>query len=161
MLDALFMTSWWIHSDAYTNCDPLSASYHYLNSSWDLNNETIHAARPRKCAHDPLHNGIAVSEGESSCTTHVPAHTHVDLPLEQEGHPEPLAVSAPTPAYEGATFSDTDMENNPILHLSLQDTTSWLLDTVAHTDFMNQPSNILEAPPSPIPAPMTLGDDGA
>ena len=38
MLDALFTTSWWIHSDAYTDCDPLSTSHHYLDSSWDLTN---------------------------------------------------------------------------------------------------------------------------
>ena len=108
-----------------------------------------------------MHNRMAVSKGESCCTSHDQAHTHVDLPLEQEGHPEPLAVSAPAPAYEGAVFSDTDMENNPTLHLSLQDTTSWLLDTVATADFMNQPGNILKAPSSPILALMTLEDDGA
>ena len=42
MLDALFVTSQWIHSDAYSDCDPLTTSHHYLDSSWDFANETIH-----------------------------------------------------------------------------------------------------------------------
>ena len=125
MLDALFATSQWIHSDVYTDCDLLTASHHYLDSSWDLAKETLHATCLRKCAHDPLHNGIADSEGDSRHTSHVPpAQTNVDPPLEQEGHPEPLVVSAPALAYEGATFSGTDIENNSMPNPSLQDTTS-------------------------------------
>ena len=82
MLDALFVTSWWIHTDAYLDCDPLSNTHHYLDNSWDLTNETIHATHLRKCACDQSHNGMAVSKGESRRTSHNLAHTHVDLPLE-------------------------------------------------------------------------------
>ena len=74
--------SQWIHTDAYLDCDPLSTTHHYLDSSWDLTSETIHAAHLRKCACDQLHNGMAVSKGESSRTSHDQAQTNVDLPLE-------------------------------------------------------------------------------
>ena len=124
MLDTLFITSQWIHSDAYTNCDPLTTSHYYLDSSWDFANETIHAACPRKRAHDSLHQRIADSEGDTRSTSHIPAQQTVEPPLSQEGHPAPLVASAPTPASEGATFSDNDHENNPLTNLSSQNTIS-------------------------------------
>jgi hypothetical protein len=36
MLDDLFKTSQWHHSNAYTGCDSPSATHHYFDSSWDL-----------------------------------------------------------------------------------------------------------------------------
>ena len=156
------ISSQWIHSDTYTNCDLLTTSHHYLDSSWDFANETIHATCLRKHAHDLLHHRIADSKGDTHSTSHIMAQQTVDPPLKQEGHPAPLVVSAPAPASKGATFSDTDIENDPLPNPSSQNTTiSWLLDTVDHADFMNQPDNILKAPPLPIPAPMTLGKQGA
>ena len=41
MLDMLFLTSQWVHSDAYSDCDTPSTTHHYFDSSWDLANETI------------------------------------------------------------------------------------------------------------------------
>ena len=113
MLDACFIASQWIHSHAYSDCDLLTTFHHYLNSSWDFENKTVYAACSRKCAHDPLHNPIAVSKGDSSSTSHALAHHSVAPPLEQEGHPVPLVVSTPAPASEGAVLSDTALQTTP------------------------------------------------
>ena len=43
MLDALFLTSEWVHSDAYSDDDELCTTHHYFDSSWDLAQETIQA----------------------------------------------------------------------------------------------------------------------
>ena len=161
MLDALFVTSQWIHSDAYSDCDLLTTSHHYLDSSWDFKNKTVHAARPRKHARDPLHNPVAVSEGDSSSTSHTLAHHPVAPPLEQEGHPVPLAVSTPAPASKGAALSDTALETTPQPNPSLQNSIQRLPDPVDQAGLMNQQDNIIEAPPLPILALMTLGEHGA
>jgi hypothetical protein len=48
MLDALFATSEWIHTDAYSDDLEPQSTHHYFDSSWDHAQETIQAARPRK-----------------------------------------------------------------------------------------------------------------
>ena len=52
MLDALFATSEWVHSEAYLDDMELCTTHHYFNSSWDLAQEMIHATCPRKCTCD-------------------------------------------------------------------------------------------------------------
>ena len=108
------ITSRWIHSDAYTDCDPLTTSHHCLNSSWDFANETIHATHLRKCARDSSHNNIADSEGDTHSTSHVLAQRTIEPPLEQNGHSGPLAVSTPAPLYEGAVSLEFLLDDNHI-----------------------------------------------
>ena len=67
------------------------------------------------------------------------AHQPVELPLEQEGHPAPLAASAPAPASEGAALSDIALKNTPMTNPSSQNPISQLLDTVDQAGLMNQP----------------------
>ena len=94
-----------------------TTSHHYFDSSWDFTNETIHAARSRKRARDLSHKHVTVSEGAANSTSHAQAFQPVVPPLEQEGHPAPLVVSTPSPAYEGVALSDdvpeTDQQSNP------------------------------------------------
>jgi hypothetical protein len=74
MLDKLFTTSAWRHSDSYSNSDLPEASHHYFDSSWDLafalaqaNSQRKHESNTRKRAHDSLSNPeISQSKGVHS-----------------------------------------------------------------------------------------------
>jgi hypothetical protein len=48
MLNDLFQSSRWQHTDAHSECDLPIASHHYFNSSWDLAFEQAQAASPHK-----------------------------------------------------------------------------------------------------------------
>jgi hypothetical protein len=76
MLDTLFESSSWQHTDMYTGCDHPAATHHYFDSSWDLAFERAHAnsqrdhetrqanGTSRKRARDYMLNpGTSVSEG--------------------------------------------------------------------------------------------------
>jgi hypothetical protein len=48
MLDELFQTSRWQHTDAYADCDLPITSHHYYDNSWDLAFEQAQAASQRE-----------------------------------------------------------------------------------------------------------------
>ena len=48
MLDNLFKTSQWHHTDDYSGSNSPSTIHHYFNSSWDLAYESSHAASQQK-----------------------------------------------------------------------------------------------------------------
>jgi hypothetical protein len=120
MLDVLFLTSEWVHSDAYSDDNEPRTTHHYFDSSWDLAQEMTHAARPRKRTRDHLQHEMPASEGASGSNSHAHVPRNVDLPMERNGHSGPLAVSTPAPANEGAASSDSISETDSIAHPGLQ-----------------------------------------
>ena len=83
MLDALFITSEWVHSNAYSDDIKPHTTHHYFNSSWDLAQEMIQAARPHKCMMCSCsQQEVPLSEGVSSNCGHVPMLHYVDLSVE-------------------------------------------------------------------------------
>jgi transposase InsO family protein len=116
MLDTLFETSQWRHSDMYSDSEFPAASHHYFDSSWDVSYERAYAnsqreheqrqnnGQSRKRALDSLSlPGIAISEGATSL---VKAPSIGALPLRKNGHSDSLVNAAPAPDPEGAVFSD-------------------------------------------------------
>jgi hypothetical protein len=50
MLDNLFATSQWQHTDTYSECDSPATTHHYFDSSWDLAYKSAQAAS--QCKHE-------------------------------------------------------------------------------------------------------------
>jgi hypothetical protein len=50
MLDNLFQTSQWHHTDNYSGCDFPATTHYYFDSSWDLAYESAHATS--QCKHE-------------------------------------------------------------------------------------------------------------
>jgi hypothetical protein len=166
MLDKLFTTSAWRHSDSYSNSDLPEASHHYFDSSWDLafaraqaNSQREHESNTRKRAHDSLsHPEISQSEGvHSTSPVQVPT-TRASSPLRTNGHSDSLATTHPAPDPEGAVISDivSDDDNSTLDPL---DTPMRLFDESAELATQRPPT--LEASPLPVSARTPLGDDDA
>jgi hypothetical protein len=174
MLDDLFKSSQWHHSDAYSGCDSPSATHHYFDSSWDLAYKSAQAAsqreheqcqangssRKRTCASSSS-TTVPLSEGASSRPGHVSALPPDHLPSRTNGHSDSIAASSPTSLSKGATSS----------HILTEDTTQEH-STPCSQVFSSRPSNdtadlanqlhlSFEAPPSPVLAKTTIGDDNA
>jgi hypothetical protein len=159
MLYTLFSTSEWIHTDAYSDDFESRSTHHYFDSSWDLAQTTIPAARPRKRTHHCLSKEIPLSEGVSNTSSHAPVPSQVDPSVERTGHSGPSAASTPVPCPKGTVFSDGIPETNPSAHPSSQTSALRSLDDCA--DVANQHSSTIEAPPSYVPATTATGDDSA
>ena len=123
MLDALFVTSEWVHSDEYLDDIKLHTTHHYFNSSWDLMQETIQATCPCKHTGDCLQQEVPLSKGVSSNHSHVPVPHHVDLSVERNSHSRTSATLTPVPAHKGAASSDSIPETDSHTHPSLQGST--------------------------------------
>ena len=159
MLDALFLTSEWVHSDAYSDEDEPHTTHHYFDSSWDLAQEMIQAAQPCKCTCDHSQHEMPASKGVSGSNSHEHVPCNIDLPMERNGYAGPLAVSTPAPANKGAVSSDSISETDSKAHPGSQASALQLLDDSA--DLMNQQPCIIEASPSPVVAMTLIGDDSA
>jgi hypothetical protein len=117
MLDNLFQTSQWWHSDEYTDHESPFAMHQYFDSSWDLAVERAQASSQRE--HEPRQSGTSrkrardssstsetsVSEGAQRCTSSA-APSMCVLPLRRNGHSDSLAKTPPAPDPEGAVFSN-------------------------------------------------------
>ena len=118
MLNALFVTSEWVHSDAYLDDNNLHTTHHYFDSSWDLvAKEMIQAAHLHKCTYNCSQQEVPCSEGVSNDSGHVSVPQHVDLSVKRNGHSGTPVISTPVPAHEGAVTSDgipeTDSQPQP------------------------------------------------
>ena len=120
MLDALFVTSEWVHSDTYSDDIKPYTTHHYFDSSWDLEQEMIQAAHPHKHPHDHLQQELPLTKGVSSNHGHVPVPHQVDLPVERNGHSSTPVTSTPVPAHEGAANSNSIPETDSHTHPSSQ-----------------------------------------
>ena len=159
MLDALFLTSEWVHSDAYLDDDDPHTTHHYFDSSWDLTQEMIQAAQPCKHTCDHLQHEKPVSKRVSGSSSHMHVPHNVNLPMQRNGHSRPSAVSTPVPANEGAVSSDSISETDTNTPPSSQESALLLLDDSA--DLANQHPSIIKASPSPVLAMTLIGDDSA
>jgi hypothetical protein len=109
MLDTLFLSSRWQHTDMYSNCDPSIASHHYFDASWDLAFERDYASSQREHetrqsngkSRKRAHNS-SVSEGNTSHTLAPPIGAS---PLRRNSHSHSSANSPPAPDPKGAVFS--------------------------------------------------------
>ena len=117
MLDALFVTSEWVHSNAYLDDTDPHTIHHYFNSSWDLAQTMIQAACPCKQTCNSLQEEVPLSEGVSDNSDHVSVPQRIDLTVERNGHSDSSITSTPVPSYEGAVVSDdipeTDTQTQP------------------------------------------------
>ena len=97
MLDALFVTSEWVHSDAYWDDIAPCTTHHYFDSSWDFAHDMIQAAHPHKRTRNHLQQEVPLSEGVSSNCSHVSVPHHVDLSVERNNHSSTSDISTPAP----------------------------------------------------------------
>jgi hypothetical protein len=157
MLDKLFTTSTWRHSDSYSHCHLPEASHHYFDSSWDLafkraqaNSQRERKSNTRKRAHDSLSKPeISQSEGvHSTSPVQVPT-SRASLPLRMNGHSNSLAKTHPAPDPKGAVISNIvlDDDNSTLDRL---DTTMRLFDETAKLATQCPPT--LEASPLHVSA---------
>jgi hypothetical protein len=164
MLDALFKTSAWHHTDCYSNCDVPNASHHYFDASWDLaferaqaNSQCKHETDTRKSAHDLLSNPeISNSKGAHS-TSPVQVPLAGALPLRMNGHSDSLARSPTAPDPKGAVFSDVLPEDD-----NSTDPLDYPMRSFDKTaELATQYPSISEASPLPVSARTPFGDDTA
>ena len=117
MLDALFITSEWVHSDAYLDDTDPHTTHHYFDSSWDLAQTTIQATCPRKCTRNCSQQEVPLSDGVSDDRDHVSVPQCIDLTVERNGHSDSSITSTPVPSHEGAVISndilETDSQTQP------------------------------------------------
>ena len=159
MLDSLFVTSEWVHSNAYSDDTDPHTTHHYFDSIWDLAQTMIQAAHPRKCTRNCLQQKVPLSEGASDGCDHVSVPQHVDSTVERNGHSDSSITSTPVPSHEGAVISDDILETDSQTQPGLP--TYPLQQPDDNADLMTQPSTIIEASPSPVSAMTPNGDDHA
>jgi hypothetical protein len=166
MLDKLFTTSTWRHSDSYSKCNLPAASHDfYFDSSWDLtferaqaNSQREHESNTRKRAHDSLSNPqISQSKGAHS-TSPAQVPTAGALPLRKNGHSNSSSKTTPAPDPRGAVFSDIVSDDD---HSTLDPLASSMRLFDETAELATQRPPIFEAFPLPILARTPLGDDDA
>ena len=158
MLDALFVTSKWVHSDANSDDIEPHPTHHYFDSSWDLAQDMIQATCPHKCTCNHLQQEVLpLSEGVSSSHSHVSVPHHVDLSMERSSHSSTSDISTPAPVHKGAVFSNGILETDSNTHPGLQATALQQPDDNA--DLTNQQPSIIEASLSCVTAMTPTGDN--
>ena len=150
MLDALFITSEWAHSDAYSDDTDPHTIHHYFDSSWDLAQTMIQATCPHKCTCNCSQEEVPLSKGVSDNSDHVSVPQHIDSTVERNGHSDSSVTSTPVPSYEGAVISDDILEIDTQTQPGLL--TSHLHQPDDNADLMTQHNTIFEASPSSVPA---------
>jgi hypothetical protein len=165
MLDTLFESPRWQHTDMYSDCDPSLATHHYFDASWDIAFERAQANSQREHEQRQLNgtsrkrtrNSSAVSEGVQSS---VPVPSLSVLPLRKNGHSNSSANTPRAPDPEGALFSDIIADDD----ISIADpdplvSTTQLSKVPAEVASQHRPLD--EASPLIVPARTPIGGDPA
>jgi hypothetical protein len=163
MLDSLFTSSRWQHTDMYSDTDPSVTSHHYFDASWDIASERAQANSQRE--HEQRQrNGTShkrtrssVSEGAKSSD---PVHPIRVLPLRKNGHSNSSVNTHPAPDPEGAVFSDIIADDNSS-HSDSDPLVSTMQSSDSTAEVASQCLPLDEAPPSIVPARTPIGDDHA
>jgi hypothetical protein len=165
MLDTLFESSRWQHTDMYSDCDPSLATHHYFDASWDIAFERAQANSQREHEQRQLNgtsrkrtrNSSTVSEGVQSS---VPVPSLSVLPLRKNGHSNSSANTPRAPDPEGALFSDIIADDD----ISIADPdplVSTMQSSEVPAEVASQHRPLHEASPLIVPARTPIGDDPA
>jgi hypothetical protein len=164
MLDTLFQSSRWQHTDMYSNCDPSITTHHYFDASWDLaferaqaNSQRQHEQRQLSGTSRKHTRDSTVCEGAKS---HAPVLSIGVLPLRKKGHSNSPANTPPAPDPNGAVFSDViAQDDHSISNLDPLVSPMQLSDVSAERAPQQHP--LKEAPPLNARERTPIGDDSA